>query len=111
MVQKKYLTNQIVKPFEVTVEAAFRRVDVLVTMMTQFPPTHAKGTQATALSYELFDDVKRLNDDEVRDIKFNLLPAKYQDKLESLEEDWSEMSNPKFLNEAQHLKTHLIMVF
>ena len=44
MVQKKYLTNQIVKPFEVTVEAAFRRVDVLITMMTQFPPAHAKGT-------------------------------------------------------------------
>ena len=100
-VQHKYLREQIRKPYEVSVEAAFRRVEVLTNMMAQFPPTARKGKPASAGEWELFNDTKKLNKEDIREIKFNLLPVKYQEHLENLEQDWSEMTAAKFLSETQ----------
>ena len=104
-VQKKYLREQINKPYDATVEASFRRIDVLANMLEHFPPSCKKATLANETHWLLFDDVKGLNDDELRDIKFNMLPASYQERLDNLEEDWTEMTSAKFLSEAQKCET------
>ena len=100
-IQKKYLREQIVKPYDASVEAAFRRVDVLVNMLEQFPPSCKRATKANATQWLLFEDERRLDSGEVRDIKFNMLPPSYQERIDNLEEDWTEMSSSKFLAEAQ----------
>ena len=35
--QKDYLLNKLVKPYSVTVEAAFRRIEVITILMAHFP--------------------------------------------------------------------------
>ena len=39
--------------------------------------------------------------DVKKEMKYNLLPEAYYDRFDELENDWSEMSNSKFLSEAQ----------
>ena len=100
-IQAKYLREQICKPYGATVEASFRRIDVLANMMEHFPPICKKATMANKTEWILFDDLKTLNAEDIRDIKYNILPASYQDKIDNLEEDWTEMTAAKFLSEAQ----------
>ena len=99
--QKEYLKTAIVKPYGVSVEAAFRRIDVIANLMTQFPPTARRGRMANSAQWALFEDEKNLNDEDIREIKYNLLPEPYKEKIDNLEEDWVEMSYTKFLLEAQ----------
>lgn len=99
--QKEYLKTAIVKPFGVSVEAAFRRVDVIANLMTHFPPTARRGRMANSAQWALFEDEKNLNDEDIREIKYNLLPEPYKEKMDNLEEDWVEMTYAKFLLEAQ----------
>ena len=45
--QKDYMMNTIIKPFGISVEAAFCRIEVMANLMTYFPPPSSKGKQAT----------------------------------------------------------------
>lgn len=101
--QKDYLKNKIVKPYGITVESAFRRVDVLVNLMKYFPPPGSRGKQADIHQWNSMEDAinNHLNEDEVRTIKFNLLPDRYRTKIDSLEQDWMDMTFSKFLLESQ----------
>ena len=38
-------------------------------------------------------------------MKYNLLPKAYHDKFDELENDWTEMSNSKFMSEAQKFES------
>lgn len=45
--QKNNLMNQIVKPFGISVEAAFRRVKIITNMMEYFPPPCSNDKEPT----------------------------------------------------------------
>ena len=99
--QKDYLTNKIVKPFGVSVEAAFRRIETLTSLLSYFPPPSSRGKMATAAQWDAFEEQKEITNKEKREMKYNLLPDVYADRFDELEVDWTEMSNSKFLSEAQ----------
>ena len=99
--QKDYLLNKIVKPYGVSVEAAFRRIEILTSLLVYFPPTSSRGKPATAEQWKDFEERKKIGTDIKREMKYNLLPESYHDSFDELEVDWSEMTNSKFLAEAQ----------
>ena len=99
--QKDYLLHKIVKPFGVPVEAAFRRIEVITRYMEYFPPTCGRGKQATQDQWDNHEESKKIGADLKKEMKYNLLPEAYHDRFDELENDWSEMSNSKFLSEAQ----------
>ena len=103
--QKEYLKNKIVKPFGVSVEAAFRRIETLTSLLSYFPPPGSRGKVTTAEQWEEFEEMKTISNKEKREMKYNLLPDSYTDRFDELEEDWTEMSNSKFLSEAQKCET------
>ena len=98
--QKEYLKTKIVKPCDVGVEAAFRRIDVLTNLLLLFPPTGSRGRMATPEQWAAFQEVKFVEGPEKREMKYNLLPDPFQERFDELEVDWAEMSHPKFLSEA-----------
>ena len=49
--------------------------------------------------------MKIISNRDKREMKYNLLPALYADRFDKLEEDQTEMSNSKFLLEAQKCTT------
>ena len=51
-VQREYLKTKIVKPVDVGVEAAFRRIDVLTNYLLLFHPTGSRGKMATPEPWE-----------------------------------------------------------
>ena len=59
---------------------------------------------ATAAQWEAFENEKEISNKDKREMKYNLLPDVYADRLDELEMDWTEMSNSKFLLEAQKCK-------
>ena len=59
---------------------------------------------ATEAEWRIFEDEKKLNEEQLRMIKFNLLPEAYKERFDQLEEDWLEMQASKFLLEAQKIK-------
>lgn len=99
--QKDYLLHKIVKPYGVPVEAAFRRVEVVARYMEYFPPPCGRGKQATQDQWDNHEESKKIAADIKKEMKYNLLPELYHDRFDELEHDWSEMSNSKFLSEAQ----------
>lgn len=100
-IQKNYLMNKIIKPYGVSVDQAFRRVDILTNLMREFPPSSKRSRPASAGDWESFNDERDIESDDLQEMKFNLLPPSYQDRFDSLEEDWMEMNEFKFLQEAQ----------
>ena len=98
--QKDYLMNKIVKPFGVSVEAAFRRIETLTSLLSYFPPPSSRGKMATAEQWEAFEKEKEITSKEKREMKYNLLPDVYADRFNELKVDWTEISNSKFLSEA-----------
>ena len=99
--QKNYLMNKIIKPFGVTVDAAFRRVDAIVTLLPYFPPPAFRGKPATAEQWESFEGDLKVTTSEKKEMKYNLLPESYHDRFDALETDWNAMSMSLFLSEAQ----------
>ena len=94
--QKDYLLNKLIKPYTVTVEAAFRRIKVIVSLMAQFPPPSSRGKQATQQQWETFDEeLKSIPTSLKREMRYNLLPENYHDC----------MSSAKFMAEAQKCET------
>ena len=98
--QREYLKTKIVKPHDVGVEKAFRRVDHLTNLLNFFPPTGSKGRMASPEQWETWTNDHWIPYPEKREMKHNLLPDVFQDRLEGLEEDWADMSHAKFLSEA-----------
>ena len=99
--QKEYLKTKIVKPCDVGVEAAFRRIDVLTNLLLLFPPIGSRGRMATPKQWEAFQYVKFVEGPKKREMKYNLLPDPFQERFDELEVDWAEMSHSKFLSKAQ----------
>lgn len=95
--QKDYLMNQLCKPFNVPVEGAFRRVEIMCNLLTYFPPPSSRGKPATAEQWKQFKGVKKLSSDIKREMKYNLLPEVFHDRFDELEVDWTEMTDAKFL--------------
>jgi hypothetical protein len=83
------------------VEKAFRRIDHLISMLEYFPPPSFRGQPATLHEWELFQLTKIPREDVQRNIKYRLLPSRYQVKLSSLEADYEKMTDMKFLSESQ----------
>ena len=98
--QKDYLMNKIVKPFGVSVKAAFCRIKTLTSLLSYFPPPSSRGEMATAAQWEVFEEKKKNSNKDKRKMKYNLLPDLYTNRFNELEVDWTEMSNSKFLSEA-----------
>ena len=99
--QRDYMLNKIIKPFGVPVEAAFRRVEIIVNLMMYFPPPSSRGQAATSAQWNEFMEHKRMSKELIKEMKYNLLPESYHDRFDELEMDWTEMSSQKFLAEAQ----------
>ena len=99
--QKNYLMNKIIKPFGVTVDAAFPRVDAIVTLLPYFPSPAFRGKPATAEQWESFEGDLKVTTSEKKEMKYNLLPESYHDRFDALETDWNAMSMSLFLSEAQ----------
>ena len=99
--QKAYLMNQIIKPFGVSVEAAFRRIEIISNLMEYFPPPSSKGKHATQAQWDAFGPIKKLSNDDKREIKYNLLPPFFQERIDDLEGDWTEWDDTKFLAQVQ----------
>ena len=94
--------NKLIKPYGVSVEIAFRRIDVMTNLLDYFPPTSSRGKSASAEQWEAFKTIKKEITSAVkREMKYNLLPESFHDRFDELETDWSEMTNSKFLSEAQ----------
>ena len=74
--------------------------------MAHFPPPSSRGKTATAEQWEQFEEEgKKISSSLKREMKYNLLPESYQDRFDTIEIDWSEMTNSKFLPEAQKCKS------
>lgn len=99
--QKDYMLHGLKKPYTVPVDAAFRRIDVMVGLATWFPPPAHRGKPATAEQWKEFQSSIVIKPSEKRKMKYNLLPPSYKERLDSLETDWQAMSESKFLAEAQ----------
>ena len=99
--QKDYLLNKLIKPFGVTVEAAFRRIEVVTGLMGYFPPPSGRGKTATKDQWSAFEEGKVISSELKREMKYNLLPESFHDRFDQLEEDWLDMTDSKFLAEAQ----------
>ena len=97
--EKSYLTNCIVKPFGTSISTNFSRIDELCTYFYYFPPTTVKDELPTDEQWENHrkEHTRVVETKLNRKIKFGLLPAEFQNKLERPEvDDWQKMSNAKF---------------
>lgn len=103
--QKNYQMNQLCKPFNVPVEAAFRRIEIMCNLLLYFPPPSSRGQLATAEQWKQFEKIKELPSIIKREMKYNLLPEIFHDRFDELETDWTEMTDTKFLAEAQKCAT------
>jgi hypothetical protein len=103
--QKDYMMNKIVKPFGISVEAAFCRIEVMTNLMAYFPPPSSRGKPTTREQWEKFQEIKKISNNLKREMKYNLLPEVFNDRFDELETDWTEMSKSKFLAEAQKCET------
>ena len=57
--QKDYLLHKVVKPFGVSVEVAFRRIEVVTRYMEYFPPPCGRGEQATQDQWDNHEESKK----------------------------------------------------
>eukprot|EP01083_Nonionella_stella_P069679 185905_1 len=103
--QNDYMLNKIVKPFGATVEASFRRIEVMSNMLKFFPPPGSRGKMATKRQWNAFQVNKKILPTTKREMKYNLLPDVFHDRFDELEVDWTEMTDSKFLAEAQKCET------
>jgi hypothetical protein len=102
--QKEYLMRQVVKPFGVAVDLAFRRIDVLCLLLERFPPPGSRDGTPSTDDWFNHQVLKKVENKEKRRMKFNLLPNPYQSHLQGLEQDWRTMSDSKFLAVTQEFE-------
>lgn len=69
--------------------------------MEYFPPPCGRGKQATQDQWDSHKGSKKIGANVKKEIKYNLLPEAFHDRSDELENNWSEMSNSKFLSKAQ----------
>ena len=73
--QKNYLKNEISKPFGVSMDKAFRQLDLLCKTLEYFPPPSDRDSIVTAEEWAAFEaGMKEVPTKHVRQYKFNLLP-------------------------------------
>ena len=77
--QKEYMWNQIVKSWGVSMEVSFRRIDVLANIMRHFPPLARHRRLVNQAKWLQFEDMKDLNEVEIQEIKYGLLPEAFKD--------------------------------
>ena len=65
--------NKIVKPFGVSVEAAFCRIKTLTSLFSYFPPPSSRGKMATASQSKAFENEEEISNKNKREMKYNLL--------------------------------------
>ena len=102
--QKEYMTRQIIKPFGVSVELAFRRIDVMCLLLERFPPPGTRDGSPSIGEWMEHNYLKKVEPKEKRRMKFNLLPIKFQTHLQGLEQDWRIMDDAKFMAVAQEFE-------
>jgi hypothetical protein len=56
--QKNYMTNKLIKLFCVSVEAAFRYIEIICNLMPLFPPLGSRRETSTQEQWESFEDIK-----------------------------------------------------
>lgn len=103
--QVNYMETQLIKPFSVSVDAAFRRIEVMAKQLEFFPPTYNRGAEATEQQWDDHKRARVLSAEAKREIKYRLLPASAHERFDELEEDWEGMTDAKFLAEAQKWET------
>ena len=86
-------------------EAAFCRIEVVARYMEYFPPPCGRGKQATQDQWDSHEESKKIGADVKKEMKYNLLLEAYHNRFNELENDWFEISNSKFLSEAQKFET------
>ena len=75
--------NKDVKPFGVSAEVDFRRVDIIANLMEFFPPPHSCKGSASQAHWKNFNKVKTLSET----LKYNLFPEFFLDRFEDMEEE------------------------
>ena len=100
--QQDYLLMKIVKPYSVSMEAVFRPIDVLTSLLVLFPPACSRRKPATKEQWAVHDKEKKISPELKREIKYNLLPYEFGERFDDLKTNWLEMSKQKFLSEAQN---------
>ena len=95
------MLNQIVKPFGVSVEAAFRRVEIISNLMECFPPPCSNRKEPTQAQWNKFTLVKKLSEEEKREVKYNFLPQSFCDCIDDANKDWTKWTGVKFLAQVQ----------
>ena len=105
--QKNYLTDEICKPFGMSVDKAFRRLDLLCKTLEYFPPPFDRDSTVSTEDWDGFECTKEAPTRAVHQYKFSELlpPEHFQDHIQSLENDWLKMSDTKFLNIVKEFKS------
>lgn len=71
-----------------SMEKAFRHIDVIVELMTYFPPLDHCGRAVTEAQWKKNTKGEQLvYPAEICEIKYNLLPKSYHGRFDSLEKD------------------------
>ena len=67
------MLTKFIKPFGVTVEAAFRRIEAISILLVYFPSPSSRGKTATPEQCEEFQNFKKIPSSLKREMKYNLL--------------------------------------
>jgi hypothetical protein len=102
--QQEYMTRQIIKPFGVSVDLAFRRIDILCLLLERFPPPGNRDGSPSVSEWNDHQILKKIEAKDKRRMKFNLLPNPFQTHIQGLEQDWRTMSDAKFLAVSQEFE-------
>ena len=86
-------------------ETAFKRVEIITAMMEYFPPPCNNEKEPSQVQWNKFNHIKRISEQEKRDIKYNLLPQSFEDRINNSNEDWKEWDSVKFLSQVQKFET------
>ena len=103
--QIEYITNKIIKPYGVSVESTFERIETLISYLSLFPPATKKDEFPSIESHKEHEDF-RIADRKLRQIYLNVLPEEsYQEKFTiDCEKDYTLMSDEEFLSAAMRFE-------
>ena len=66
--------SKVVKPFGVSMEAAFKRVEMIANLVELFTPPHSCKESVSQAHWDNFKEMKKLSENLKRETKYNLLP-------------------------------------
>ena len=81
------MLNNLVKPYLVSVEAAFCLIDVLTSLLFHFPPASSRSKSVTIEQWERAEKKNKIKANLKQKMKYNLLPESYTDRFDKLETD------------------------